>query len=194
MRDDKERLLDILESIENIEKYVVRGKTAFENDELVQTWILHHLQILGEAAAKISMIFRNSILMFPGLKLSACGISLSMATSASTSRWSGQLSKTTCQPSNNRSSNCFNNKSPLPPPHLPRRNTVKTGPFSPHGQHGGTAAPGCDSQISNLKSSRPCNAVFPAPDGSTQCVTPNPLAGGLFNQKIPQFCIFTFAF
>jgi uncharacterized protein with HEPN domain len=59
MRDDKERLLDILESIENIEKYVVRGKTAFENDELVQTWILHHLQILGEAAAKISDDFQE---------------------------------------------------------------------------------------------------------------------------------------
>lgn len=43
MRDYNERLLDILESIEHIEKYAARGREAFENDELIQTWIVHHL-------------------------------------------------------------------------------------------------------------------------------------------------------
>jgi len=38
MRDDRERLLDILESIEQIERYVSQGKDKFENDELIQTW------------------------------------------------------------------------------------------------------------------------------------------------------------
>jgi len=69
MRDDNERLLDILESIENIEKYAVRGKNVFENDELVQTWILHHLQILGEAAAKISDEYQDSHPDIPWLKI-----------------------------------------------------------------------------------------------------------------------------
>lgn len=45
MRDDRERLLDMLEAIERIEKYAGRGKAAFEKDELIQTWIVHHLQI-----------------------------------------------------------------------------------------------------------------------------------------------------
>jgi uncharacterized protein with HEPN domain len=54
MRDDRERLLDIKEAIENIQKYAVRGRIPFENDELIQTWILHHIQVLGEAAARIS--------------------------------------------------------------------------------------------------------------------------------------------
>jgi uncharacterized protein with HEPN domain len=35
MRSDRERLLDILEAIERIEKYATRGKNAFEEDELI---------------------------------------------------------------------------------------------------------------------------------------------------------------
>ena len=54
MRDDRERLLDILEAIERIERYTRRGRMQFEEDELVQTWVLHHIQIIGEAARKLS--------------------------------------------------------------------------------------------------------------------------------------------
>jgi uncharacterized protein with HEPN domain len=54
MRSDPERLIDIQEGISNIEKYLVRGKSAFFDDELVQTWVLFHLQIIGEAARAIS--------------------------------------------------------------------------------------------------------------------------------------------
>jgi len=54
MKSDRRRLEDILESIDRIEKYAVRGKAAFENEDLVQVWILHHIQIIGEAARKVS--------------------------------------------------------------------------------------------------------------------------------------------
>ena len=54
MRDDRERLRDIREAIERIEKYVARGREAFEEDELVQNWIVHHLQVLGEAVRHLS--------------------------------------------------------------------------------------------------------------------------------------------
>ncbi len=54
MRDDRERLLDILEAIERIEKYTARGRSAFEEDELIQIWVLHHLQIIGEAVRALS--------------------------------------------------------------------------------------------------------------------------------------------
>ena len=54
MRDDGERLLDIKEAIERIEKYSVRGREEFETNELIQIWILHHLQIIGEAARAVS--------------------------------------------------------------------------------------------------------------------------------------------
>jgi uncharacterized protein with HEPN domain len=54
MKGDRRRLEDILESIDRIEKYAVRGRAAFENEDLVQVWILHHIQIIGEAARKVS--------------------------------------------------------------------------------------------------------------------------------------------
>jgi uncharacterized protein with HEPN domain len=59
MRDDRERLLDIQEAIERIEKYAARGRETFERDELIQTWVLHNLQILGEAARAISAAFKQ---------------------------------------------------------------------------------------------------------------------------------------
>jgi uncharacterized protein with HEPN domain len=59
MRDDRERLRDILEAIARIEKYAARGRHAFEEDELVQTWIVHHMQIIGEAARKLSSDLRG---------------------------------------------------------------------------------------------------------------------------------------
>jgi uncharacterized protein with HEPN domain len=49
VRDRRERILDILEAIERIEKYGRGGREEFETNELVQIWILHYLQILGEA-------------------------------------------------------------------------------------------------------------------------------------------------
>jgi|SRR5881409_3925597 len=49
MRDPRERLRDILEAIGHIERYTVRGRQAFEKDELIQTWFVRHLQNIGEA-------------------------------------------------------------------------------------------------------------------------------------------------
>lgn len=59
MRDDRERLLDIQEAIERIEKYTVAGRAAFEREELIQTWVIHHLQIIGEAARAFSSDFKQ---------------------------------------------------------------------------------------------------------------------------------------
>lgn len=59
MRDDRERLRDILEAIEQIQKYAVQGKDKFLEDELIQTWIVHHLMIIGEAASKMSQETRE---------------------------------------------------------------------------------------------------------------------------------------
>jgi len=43
MRDARERLRDILEAIEHIERYAVKGQDAFETDELIQNWCVRHL-------------------------------------------------------------------------------------------------------------------------------------------------------
>lgn len=44
----------MLEAIRRIEKYAQRGRAAFLEDELLQTWTVHHLEILGEAARALS--------------------------------------------------------------------------------------------------------------------------------------------
>lgn len=59
MRDDKERLKDIIEAIERIEKHSVKGRKVFEKDELIQNWIVHHLQIIGEATRSLSSRYRD---------------------------------------------------------------------------------------------------------------------------------------
>ena len=69
MRNDRERLLDIVEAIDRINKYAVRGRAAFEENELIQSWIVHHLQIIGEATARISDDFRNSSPHIPWSKI-----------------------------------------------------------------------------------------------------------------------------
>lgn len=53
MRDPAERLRDILEAIAAIERYSNCEKRAFERDELLQTWFVRNLQIIGEAARTI---------------------------------------------------------------------------------------------------------------------------------------------
>jgi len=54
MRDDRERLQDIRDATAQIQKYTIRGREACERDELIQTWIVHHLLVLGEAARALS--------------------------------------------------------------------------------------------------------------------------------------------
>ena len=57
MRDDRGRLQDILDAIKRIERYAKRGRRVFEEDELVHTWMIHHIQIIGEAASKLTPMF-----------------------------------------------------------------------------------------------------------------------------------------
>ncbi len=50
MRDPKQWLRDLLEAIAAIERHAKCTRAAFDEDELLQTWFLRHLQIIGEAA------------------------------------------------------------------------------------------------------------------------------------------------
>ena len=58
MRSEHERLLDILEAIQRIEKYAERGKAAFENDELIQNWMVSHITMIGEACRSLPQDFQ----------------------------------------------------------------------------------------------------------------------------------------
>jgi uncharacterized protein with HEPN domain len=59
VRRDRERLLDITEAIERIERHTTAGRASL-NDELVGTWVVHHLQILGEAARRITTELKDA--------------------------------------------------------------------------------------------------------------------------------------
>jgi len=65
MRNERERLLDILEAIERIEKYAEEGKDAFESDELIPTWVVHHITIIGEACRALPNEFQASYANVP---------------------------------------------------------------------------------------------------------------------------------
>jgi uncharacterized protein with HEPN domain len=56
MRDDREGLRDIVDAILSIERYP-RDK---EDSELIESWVLRHLQIIGEAASKLSTALRTA--------------------------------------------------------------------------------------------------------------------------------------
>jgi uncharacterized protein with HEPN domain len=58
VRDDAGRLQDILDSIQRIEERIGGGRDRFEADEMLQVWVVHHLQIIGEAARSISQALR----------------------------------------------------------------------------------------------------------------------------------------
>jgi len=69
MRNDRERLHDIIEAIERIEKYSALGCAAFMCDELIQNWMVHHLQIIGEAARYLPDGFREKYPEIPWSKI-----------------------------------------------------------------------------------------------------------------------------
>lgn len=53
MRGDHARLQDMLDAIAAIRRHTQGGRTTYDRDELVRVWVLHHLQIIGEAAARL---------------------------------------------------------------------------------------------------------------------------------------------
>lgn len=62
MRDDRQRLEDMLEAIENIERYINSESDSqlLADDELLNVWVIHHLQTIGEAASRLSDTFREN--------------------------------------------------------------------------------------------------------------------------------------
>jgi len=60
MRDSRGRLRHMLDAIAKIERYAARGREAFEQEELIQTWVLYHIQLIGEAAAQLGKRFQDA--------------------------------------------------------------------------------------------------------------------------------------
>lgn len=58
MRSDADRVEDILRAIDRIERQTATGRERFLHDELLQTWVVHHLEIIGGAVKGLSDEFR----------------------------------------------------------------------------------------------------------------------------------------
>ena len=67
MRCDADRLSDMLEAASKIEERITGEFEAFVKDEMLQVWVIHHLQILGEAARHVSpaLVERNPEVPWP---------------------------------------------------------------------------------------------------------------------------------
>jgi len=59
LRNDRARLEDILRAIAPIARYAEGGRAAFDQDELVQSWMIYHPTLIGEAAARLSSALRE---------------------------------------------------------------------------------------------------------------------------------------
>ena len=70
MRNISERLVDIQDAIARIMKYTREGRDRFEHDELVQTWVTHHLYVIGEAARAIASDFPDFKSQHPEINMS----------------------------------------------------------------------------------------------------------------------------
>lgn len=80
MRSDRERLLDALEAIANIERYATLGRAEFDENELVQSWMVRHLQILGEAVSRLGEDFRKAHAHLQWNEIIGCATYLSTST------------------------------------------------------------------------------------------------------------------
>ena len=54
MRSDAERVSDILTATAKIRERVPDSIDALQDDEMLQVWAIHHLQVIGEAARGVS--------------------------------------------------------------------------------------------------------------------------------------------
>ena len=71
MREDVRRLQDILEAITLIEKYTAGGRAEFDQSDLVRVWVVHHIEIIGEAARAMTAELRTAHPEIPWAPISA---------------------------------------------------------------------------------------------------------------------------
>ncbi|NBD32419.1 MAG: DUF86 domain-containing protein [Cyanobacteria bacterium] len=67
MRRDSERLQDILDAIDRIQSRF--DLDQIEDDEMLQVWVLYHLQIIGEAARALSSEIMQNYSQVPWSKI-----------------------------------------------------------------------------------------------------------------------------
>ena len=85
MRRDLDRLQDVLEAVQAIKRYTAAGRERFDSDELVRVWCLRHVEIIGEAVARLSEDIRSRYPDPPWRDIRRCATRWCTATSM----WTG---------------------------------------------------------------------------------------------------------
>jgi len=65
MRGDIDRLIDIIEAIDAILRHTAAGRESFDTNELVRVWCLRHIEVVGEAASRLSEELRQKYPIAP---------------------------------------------------------------------------------------------------------------------------------
>ena len=60
MKDDKVYLINIVESIDNIEEYIKNGREEFMRTKMIQDAVIRNLEIIGEATKNVSQDLRRN--------------------------------------------------------------------------------------------------------------------------------------
>jgi uncharacterized protein with HEPN domain len=60
MRSDADRVNDLLAAIAKIGSRRVERFESFDGNEMLQVWVIHHLQVIGEAARGVSQPLKDS--------------------------------------------------------------------------------------------------------------------------------------
>lgn len=60
MRDESQRIADMLEAIERIRRFTLSGEASFFGDRKAQDAVAYEILILGEAANRVGVAFRRS--------------------------------------------------------------------------------------------------------------------------------------
>jgi uncharacterized protein with HEPN domain len=58
VRSDRAWLLDVVDAMDRIERYLPAARALFDGDERTQVWMVHQLQVIGEACGRLSDEFR----------------------------------------------------------------------------------------------------------------------------------------
>lgn len=95
MRDDEARVADIIEACEQIVTYIGADEARFRSDPIAQAAAQRWLEIIGEAASRLSDEFKASHAQWHGGTSPACAPSLLTATSMLTRTSSGRRSPAT---------------------------------------------------------------------------------------------------
>ena len=70
MKSDRVYIEHILECIQNVEEFTREGREAFMNSKLIQAGVIRNLEIMGEAAKRVSSDLRDRSPGIPWKKMS----------------------------------------------------------------------------------------------------------------------------